>query len=137
MESAYAAYVDGALKRIIIINMHQYNYTVNGTSTVLNPVPRPIRKYTITIPTNRGTESAGYNVPVALPRSATLRALHANGSDAITGITYDGYSYNYELNNGLPVRLPNVTVGHTVRVKDGKLTVPVEDSGAVTVDFGA
>ncbi|CAD6446089.1 4ae85018-d036-41d7-aad9-d3313433e9df [Sclerotinia trifoliorum] len=137
MESAYAAYVNGALKRIIIINMHQYNYTINGTSTLLNPDPRPTRKYTITIPTDKAARSSRANAPAALPKSATLRALHANGSDAITGITYDGYSYNYELNNGLPVRLPNVTVGHTVKAKDGKFTVPVEDSGAVMVDFGA
>ncbi|KAK8907726.1 hypothetical protein QC760_003607 [Botrytis cinerea] len=137
LESAYAAYVNGALKRVIIINMHQYNYTVNGTSTVVNPVPRPIRNYTITIPTNSTTGSSGHHAPAALPKFATLRALHANGSDAITGITYDGYSYNYELDNGKPVRLHNVTVGHTVKVADGKFTVPVEDSGAVMVDFGA
>ncbi|KAB8298748.1 hypothetical protein EYC80_000923 [Monilinia laxa] len=137
MESAYAAYVNGALKRIIIINMHEYNYTINGTSTLLNPVPRPVRNYTITIPTNKTTESPGYHSPPPLPNSAVLRALHANGSDAITGITYDGYSYNYELNNGQPVRLSNVTVGQKVRIVDGKLTVPVEDSGAITVDFEA
>ncbi|ESZ94839.1 glycoside hydrolase family 79 protein [Sclerotinia borealis F-4128] len=136
MESAYAAYANGALKRIIIINMHEYNYTVNGTSTVLNPVPRPIRNYTVTIPSH-ATNSPDYYAPAPLPKSATLRALHANGSDAITGITYDGYSYNYELNNGLPVRLTNVTVGQKVRVVGGKLIVPVEDSGAVTIDFGA
>ncbi|KAA8569971.1 hypothetical protein MFRU_005g01290 [Monilinia fructicola] len=136
MESAYAAYVNGALKRIIIINMHEYNYTVNGTSTLLNPASRPVRNYTITIPINKTVESPGYHSSLPLPNAAILRALHANGSDAITGITYDGYSYNYELNNGLPVRLPNVTVGQKVSIMDGKLTVPVEDSGAVTVDFG-
>ncbi|PQE06039.1 glycoside hydrolase family 79 protein [Rutstroemia sp. NJR-2017a BBW] len=131
-ESAYAAYVNSTLKRIMIINMHQYNYTVNGTSSVRNPVARPVRNFTITIPSS-ATPQHGY----ALPSVATLRALHANGSDAITGITYDGYSYNYELNNGLPVRLTNVTVGKTVSVTGGKLVVPVEDSGAVMVDFGA
>jgi hypothetical protein len=116
----------------MIINMHQYNYTVNGTSSIRNPVARPVRNFTITIPSS-ATPQLGY----ALPSVATLRALHANGSDAITGITYDGYSYNYELNNGLPVRLTNVTVGKTVSVTGGKLVVPVEDSGAVMVDFGA
>lgn len=116
--------------------MHEYNYTVNGTSTLLNPASRPVRNYTITIPINKTVESPGYHSSLPLPNAAILRALHANGSDAITGITYDGYSYNYELNNGLPVRLPNVTVGQKVSIMDGKLTVPVEDSGAVTVDFG-
>jgi hypothetical protein len=119
----------------MIINLHQYNYTVNGTSSIRNPVARPVRNFTITIPSSP-TPMYG-SAAKALPSVATLRALHANGSDAITGITYDGYSYNYELNNGLPVRLANVTVGKTVNVTGGKLVVPVEDSGAVMVDFGA
>ena len=64
-----------------------------------------------------------------------LKRLVANGSDAITGITWDGWSYNYELNNGKPVRLGNVTVGETVKVVSGKATVGVEDSSAVVLDL--
>lgn len=47
LEAAYAAYVGGKLARISVINMHQYNYTVNGTSSVVNPTPRPTREYVL------------------------------------------------------------------------------------------
>ena len=49
-ESAYAAYVNGKLARIAVLNMREYNYTVNGTSDVLNTVPRPLRNYTFPLP---------------------------------------------------------------------------------------
>ncbi|KAF4630913.1 hypothetical protein G7Y89_g7220 [Cudoniella acicularis] len=35
-EAAYAAYVNGKLARVAVINLQQYNYTVNGTSDVVN-----------------------------------------------------------------------------------------------------
>jgi hypothetical protein len=60
----------------------------------------------------------------------------ANGSDAVTGATFDGYSFNYELKNGKPVLLRNVTRGETVEVdRRGKLSVAVPDSSAVLVSF--
>ena len=60
----------------------------------------------------------------------------ANGSDAITGITFDGYSYNYELDAGRPVLLRNVTRGETAIVKNGLVKVDVPASSAVILDFG-
>lgn len=62
--------------------------------------------------------------------------LSANGSDAITGVTFDGYSYAAELAEGKPVRMNNVTRGEQIAVgKDGKVNVKVESSGAVILDF--
>jgi hypothetical protein len=59
----------------------------------------------------------------------------ANGSNAITGITWDGYSYNYELDGGKPVRLHNVTVGETARVSnDGVVAIDVPYSSAVILN---
>ncbi|KAL1998863.1 hypothetical protein VTN02DRAFT_5464 [Thermoascus thermophilus] len=49
-----------------------------------------------------------------LPEPLSVQRLLANGRHAITGITRDGWSYNYELDGGKPVRLDNVTVGETV-----------------------
>jgi len=72
-EAAYAAYVDGKLARIAVINMRAYNYTVNGTSSVLNPVERPSQEY-------------AFQVPEECDRVEVQR-LYANGSDAISGIT--------------------------------------------------
>lgn len=60
----------------------------------------------------------------------------ANGSDALSGITFDGYSYNYELDNGLPVRLHNVTRGECIEVgAEGKANVKVPASSAVIVNL--
>ncbi|TRX94180.1 hypothetical protein FHL15_004948 [Xylaria flabelliformis] len=126
-DAAYGAYVDNALTRIMVINMRAYNYTLNGTGNLdtKNPTPRKTRTY-----------SFGVN---GFPngREALVRRLYANGSDAITGITWDGLSYNYELDLGKPVRLRNVTAGERVRVKNGVVEVRVPDSQAVVLDFGA
>jgi Glycosyl hydrolase family 79 C-terminal beta domain len=121
MESAYAAYENGKLARIAVINMRQYNYTVNGTSSVPNPVPRESQSYTFQIPSGISKVS--------------LQRLAANGSDAITGITFDGWSYNYELQHGRPVRLHNVTIGEQLKVSQGSITVSVPDSSAVILNM--
>ncbi|KAF6832002.1 glycoside hydrolase family 79 protein, partial [Colletotrichum musicola] len=64
---------------------------------------------------------------------AKVQRLRANGSDAVSGITWDGWSYNHELDEGKPVKLDNVTVGETVEVKDGRVEVEVAASEAVVV----
>jgi hypothetical protein len=121
-EAAYAAYVNSKLARVAIINMRQYNYTVNGTSSIPNPVPRPSLSYSFAVP-----EDCGDRVSV--------QRLSANGSDAVTGITWDGHSYNYELNNGKPVRLTNVTTGEVELVQGGVVSVTVPDSSVVVLNF--
>lgn len=121
-EAAYAAYVDKTLERIAVINMREYNYTVNGTTDIPNPVARPSQTYS-------------FQIPSGLGKQATIQRLYANGSDAISGITWDGLSYNWELNEGKPVRLQNVTVGEKVKVKNGQVSVKVQDSTAVILNF--
>lgn len=122
LESAYAAYVDGKLARLIVVNMMEYNATDGNNYT--DDYPRPVERYSFRLPPDtRGT--------------VQVQRLTANGSDAITGITYDGFSYNYELNNGEPVLLQNVTRGETADVgNDGKLSVDVPRSSAVLISFG-
>ncbi len=59
----------------------------------------------------------------------------ANGSDAITGITFDGYSYNYELEQGNPVLLNNVTRGEVLQVaNDGTVSIDVPWSSAAVLN---
>ena len=139
-EAAYAAYVAGpsssspagaarTLTRIAVLNMNSYNSTVGGEGLAPLPagelLPRPGRNYTFDL----GVAAVG--------KTAFVRRLWANGSDAITGITWDGWSYNFELDEGRPVRLGNVTVGERVKVaRDGSVTVSVPDSSAVVLDFG-
>ncbi|KAI1399198.1 glycoside hydrolase family 79 protein [Hypoxylon fuscum] len=120
---AYAAYsAQGALARILVLNLREYNYTLNGTGPELNPEPRPNQTYRFT------------DVVSTAP-AATIQRLYANGSDAITGIAWDGWSYNYDLDQGRPVRLDNVTAGELVRIVDGGIEVDVPDSQAVILDF--
>ncbi|KAI1091637.1 glycoside hydrolase family 79 protein [Rostrohypoxylon terebratum] len=119
---AYAAFENGKLARLLVLNLKEYNYTLNGTGPELNPTPRPVKTYSFT-----GLGDVA---------EATVRRLHANGSDAVTGITWDGWSYNYELDHGKPVRLTNVTTGEIARVVGGAAQVQVPDSEAVVLDFG-
>ncbi|KAK8122332.1 Beta-glucuronidase [Apiospora sp. TS-2023a] len=144
-EAAYAAYVGGTLKRVMIINMNAYNYTNNnnsssnssdqhamdcgcdgstggGQNSASAPPQRPARAYSFTVGGGATT--------------ARVQRLYANGSDAITGITWDGWSYNYELDEGRPVRLGNVTVGETLQVQNGTLVITVPDSQAVLITLG-
>ncbi|KAM3548768.1 hypothetical protein ARSEF4850_009227 [Beauveria asiatica] len=117
-EAAYAIHEGGRLRRVLAINMHGYNTTKDGAGVdpLPAPKPRPSRPFSFAV---------GH-----VGRPATVQRLIANGSDAIMGITYDGWSYNYQLDNGRPVRLRNVTTGETVKVSGGVVTVQVPDSSA-------
>jgi len=123
-EAAYAAYVDGRLARLMVINLEAYNYTLNGQGPGLNPVARPSYNYTFQLPAGSADAAA----------SVGVQRLYANGSDALSGITFDGWSYNYELDNGRPVRLTNVTTGETLPISRGQVTVSVPASQAVILN---
>lgn len=118
-ESAYAAYVDGQLSRIAVINLQEWNYTSPASASA-----RPAAKYT-------------FQLPEKSPKRLPLQRLMANGSDAITGISWDGWSYNYELKGGAPVRLHNVTIGEMVSVDSkGLVEVEVPFSSAAILNLG-
>ncbi|KAJ5518698.1 Glycoside hydrolase superfamily [Penicillium expansum] len=97
-EAAYAAYVDGKLARVAVINMQEHNYTDTASAS------------------QRSAATYQFHLPGVSAKPLSVQRLMANGSDAITGISWDGWSYNYELKGGAPVRLHNITVGETVRV---------------------
>jgi len=120
-ENAYASYVDGRLTRIAIVQMTEYNST---TTTSNPPGPRPTTTYSFQLPSGCGAKDIG------------VQRLMANGSDAITGITFDGYSYNYELDKGRPVLLNNVTRGEVLTAsQSGLLQVDVPWSSAVILSL--
>lgn len=127
-EAAYAAHFTRKekLARILVINMHGYNTTVDGAG--LDPLPNPAvrtsREYSFQV----GSQAAD-------GQQVRIQRLMANGSDAITGITFDGWSYNWELDVGRPVRLHNVTTGETAVVKNGQVTVKLPDSSAALLSF--
>ena len=123
-EAAYLAYEDGQLARLLVMNMEAYNYTVGGTGEgPVNTEPRPNVTYT-------------FNLTGLEGQSARVQRLSANGSDAVTGISWDGYSYNYELDMGRPVVLENVTRGERVEVAaNGSVSVVVPASSAAVLTF--
>lgn len=119
-QNAYAAYVNGRLQRVAIIQMREYN-TTSGTSG-----PRPSENFSFKLPSAQNTNVKGVGV----------QRLMANGSDAITGITFDGYSYNWELEQGKPVLLQNVTRNEVVKVaQNGDVSVDVPWSSAAILNL--
>ncbi|KAJ5769363.1 hypothetical protein N7520_003922 [Penicillium odoratum] len=112
-EAAYATYIDGKLTRIAVLNMQEYNYTESASSD------RPMASYS-------------FQLPETSAKHLSVHRLMANGSDAITGVSWDGWSYNYELKGGAPVRMNNITVGEMVSVDSGvvELKLPYS-SGAI------
>jgi len=89
--------------------MVQYNYTALANRTGLAyPSPKPSKMHSFQLPP-----------ACAVGSSIAVRRLLANGSDSITGITWDGYNYNWELNLGRPALLGNVMRGESVEVVTG------------------
>ncbi|KAF2190355.1 glycoside hydrolase family 79 protein [Zopfia rhizophila CBS 207.26] len=117
-ETAYAVYVDGKLARIALLQLSQYNYTSNTTN---QPATRPNSTFIFQVPQDSGV------------KKIFVQRLMANGSDAISGITFDGYSYNYELDEGKPVLQNNITRGESILVgEDGLFDIDLPwSSGAV------
>lgn len=123
-EAAYAAYENGQLARAMVINLNTYNTTANGEG--FERLERPPERQSV---------DYTFSVPETNAKSVSLHRLWANGSDALTGVTWDGWSFNYELDDGRPVRLENVTVGEIADVRNGEVTVTVPHSSAVMLSF--
>lgn len=115
-EAAYAVYDDEKLVRILVINMMSYNYSVP------HPGPRPSEAYSI-------------DLPSSCRRAGSVQYLMANGSDAITGITFGGASYNYELNEGKPVLVNNITRIEKIYARRSQLNVALPHSSAAMVSL--
>jgi hypothetical protein len=121
--AGYASYVHGELSKIMLINLHEFNATA-GNNYTDKSIKRGTKQFCLRIPKSCSS------------KVVNLQRLMANGSDAISGITFDGYSYNYELANGLPVLLPNVTRGESMKSNNsGDLSINVLDSSAVLLSF--
>lgn len=126
--AAYAAYVDGALARVAVIQLNEYNATTQTYTTTSGTAasgPRPTQTFAFQLPRSYASK-----------KSVSVQRLMANGSDAITGITFGGYSYNYELQHGMPVLQSNVTGVQTLSVgKGGVVQLEVPYSSAAMMSF--
>ncbi|KAK5991374.1 Beta-glucuronidase [Cladobotryum mycophilum] len=115
--SAYAAYEDGKLARVILLNLHEWNppRAAAGTDT------RPQTIFNLQGP-------VGY-------KYATVELMTAPGAASQKNITVAGISYDYELAQGRPV-----TVGPRIAQKinldrQGRLSVSIQASQAVLLTF--
>lgn len=122
-QAAYASFVRGRLAKVMLINLHEFNATAGNLYVDGNA--RGSKHVSLQLPQNCGRQSVD------------VQRLIANGSDAVTGVTFDGYSYNYELENGKPVLLSNVTRGEVGKVdRRGRISIEVPDSSAVLLTLG-
>lgn len=121
MDSAYATYVNGStLARIAVINLHQHNATGGTAGSARNG-----RSYTFGFPSGSNVQD-GHVV--------TVQRMMAAGSDVNTSITFDGWSYDYDLADGKPVKV-GPTTAETLTVGNGLVTVAVNDSSAAILNF--
>lgn len=115
--------MNGELPKIVLINLNDHNATAANNYTAPS-APLGGGEFTLQGPKD------------CKGKTATLQRLMANGSDAVTGATFDGYNYNYELDNEIPVLLNNITRGESVKVgRKSDLKVGVPDSSAVLLSF--
>jgi hypothetical protein len=121
-QAAYASFVHGKLSKIMLLNLQDYNSTAANNYT--SDYPRGSRNFALQLPKSYQG------------KTASLQRLMANGSDAVSGVTFGGYSYNYELDSGKPVLLKNTTSGEKVKAdRQGRLSVDLLDSSAVLLSF--
>jgi hypothetical protein len=108
LESAYSASVGGTIERLAVLNMREFTSTTGGT--------RPSQTYTFSVPAG----STWY-----------LQRLTAAGADVTSGVTYNGYAYNYS-SLGLPSRVSGITTNQVATASSsGKLTITVQNTEAV------
>ena len=126
-QAAYAVYEMGKLAKIMTIQMNEYNASTNTYTSPNGTL----------VSGARPTETFVFQLPSAYAemKSVGVQRLTANGSDAITGITFGGYSYNYELDNGLPVKMSNITSAESLSVTGGVIQLEVPYSSAAMLTF--
>ena len=116
----YAAYANDTLTRLLVVDLHTYNTTANNFTT---PFARP-------------KDMHMFRVPSSCQGEGNVKRLMAEGSDATAGITWDGYSFDYEVGEGRPVKMANITRGEKLSVDgDGLLGVQVPWSSVAVVEL--
>lgn len=106
-ESAYAAYVNSSLARLAVLNMREHEASASGR------------------------QSQTYKFQVKSGSTWTLQRLTAMGSDSVSSITFNGFSYEYS-SQGKPTQAAGVSSNEKVLAdSSGVLSFSVKDSEAV------
>lgn len=118
--SAYAAYEDGRLARVVLLNLHEWNPPSSQAEAEAEAAPST----TFTLSTGRGGI-----------KYVTVEAMTAPGALSETNITVAGISYDYDLAEGKPVRVAKQYTSVLRPDNKGEISVPVRDSQAVLLTF--
>ena len=123
VDAGYAAHVAGRTARLALINLREYNYSALAGPTASRW--RPVHRYSLLLPADcrRG--------------SATVHMLMGNGSNVLGGASFDGYSYDYGLEQGRGVRVDVALNGQVLRPDaQGTLVLDLPNSSAAVLTLG-
>ncbi|MCJ1379880.1 hypothetical protein MMC17_002983 [Xylographa soralifera] len=134
-EAAYAAYVDGQLKRIAVINLLEFNSTQNTTSS--SSVQKPKTSPDSASVGNAGRPNRTFIIHhPGITGKATVQRLLAAGSDATMNITFNNTSYDYDRNEGLPIQIGQSGSLEVFSSADNSsITIEVPNSEAAILNF--
>jgi hypothetical protein len=118
--SAYAAYENGRLARVILLNLHEWNPPSGSNQDEASAAPST--RFTL----STGQRGIKY---------ATVELLTAPGALSETNITVAGLSYDYDLAEGKPVRVAKQYEGVLRPNNKGEISVNARYSQAVLLTF--
>jgi hypothetical protein len=121
--SAYAAYENGELSRLALLNLHAWDppNSTNTSTATDHESTRP------TVTFNLGA--------IERCSHATVELMTAPGATADTNLTVAGVSYDYDKAQGRPVRVSSDIAAVLTPGKDHTFSVDVGYSQAVIVSF--
>ena len=95
-EAAYEAYVEGQLKRVIVVNLLEFNCTQTSSESSLIPIPKTwLDSMSLESSVRIGRPSQRFrNSHAGIIGKATVQRLRDARSDAMTDITFDSPSYS-------------------------------------------
>ena len=130
LDAAYACYANGStLARIGVVNLRGFNASSSSGSSNDGGSggggERGSKTYSFSFPSGSSVKEG---------QSVLVQRLMASGSDATSNVTFDGWSYDYELDMGRPVKVGS-GAEERLMVQSGVVSVQVEDSGAAILNF--
>lgn len=119
--SAYAAYVEGRLARVVLLNLSEWN-PPSKSQAEAEAEAAPSTAFTL------NTSRSGVNY-------ATVELMTAPGALSETNITVAGISYDYDLAEGKPVRVAKQYESVLRPNSKGDISILVRHSQAVLLTF--
>ena len=117
---------ESAHNSLLTTNAYNSTFDDSGDGAATNSKPWLSKTFDFNLPAGKAK---------AL-RVVSVQRWMANGSDAITGITFHGFSSNLELDEGLAVKLNNLTTGEVLQAaQDETISVTLPWSSAAILNL--